>query len=182
MAYRKYEEVSSCNNQGESDMGKLRDHFMKATEVKLTYKNRMRIEDRPIVTNSLDAYELFVTEWDDDKIELQEQFKIMLLDKSNSCLGIVEIASGGIDYCLVDAKLVFAAALKARATAMIVAHNHPTGNLRFSEPDRKLTEKLVEIGNLLDLPVLDHLIVSCEGYRSYSDVDTMPVPKFRLSP
>ncbi|MPS73314.1 MAG: DNA repair protein [Chryseobacterium sp.] len=161
-------------------MGKLRDHFMKATEVKLTYKNRMRIEDRPTVTNSLDAYELFLTGWDDDKIELQEQFKVMLLDKSNSCLGIVEVASGGIDYCVIDAKLVFAAALKARATGLILAHNHPTGNLRFSEPDRKLTEKLVEIGKLLDLLVIDHLIVSCEGYRSYSDVETMSIPKFKL--
>lgn len=161
-------------------MGKLREHFMKATEVKLSYKNRMRIEDRPIVTNSLDAYELFLIGWDNDKIELQEQFKIMLLDNSNSCLGIVEIASGGIDYCIVDVKLLFASALKARATGLILAHNHPTGNLRFSEQDKKLTEKLVEIGKFLDLPVLDHLIISCDGYRSYSDVETMPIPKFKL--
>ncbi|WP_343662336.1 JAB domain-containing protein [Chryseobacterium mucoviscidosis] len=159
-------------------MGKLKDQFMKVTEVKLSYKNPMRLEDRPIVTDSLDAYELFSASWDKGKIELQEEFKVMFLDNAHSCLGIMNLSSGGIDQCLVDAKLVFASALKARATAIIVAHNHPTGNLHFSEADRTLTRKLVEIGHLLNLPVLDHLIVTPDRYLSYSDVDTMPVAKF----
>lgn len=161
-------------------MGKLKDNFMKVTEVKLSYKNTVRLEDRPVITNSLDAYELFSASWDEGKIELQEQFKVLLLDNAHSCIGIAEIASGGINQCLVDSKLVFATALKARATAMIVAHNHPTGTLRFSEADRVLTRKLVEIGNLLDLPVLDHLIITPDRYFSYSDVDTMPVAKLHF--
>jgi len=147
-------------------MGKLKTDFQKVTEVE--------IEDRQQIFSSVDAYELFSLVWDYDKIELQEQFKIMLLDNKNTCLGIVSIAVGGINYCPVDAKLVFAAALKARATGIILAHNHPTGNLTFSVSDKTLIADFQEVAKILGISILDHLIITSHGYRSLSDDGVLP--------
>jgi len=93
----------------------------------------------------------------------------LLLSRVNRVLGNCFISSGGISGTVVDAKVVFATALKANASSMIVAHNHPSGNLIPSEQDRRLTKRLTEIGRALDLPLLDHVIVTNEGYYSFAD-------------
>lgn len=155
-------------------MGKLKDDFTKVTEVELVYRNKIRALDRPQISSSLDAYKLFEQIWDENKIELQEQFKVMLLDNRNACLGITNISSGGINYCPVDAKLVFAAALKARATGLILAHNHPTGQLKFSSQDKALTSNFNEVAKILGIAILDHLVLTKEGYVSLSDIGELP--------
>lgn len=161
-------------------MGKLKDDFTKVTEIELVYRNRLKVCDRRQICSSLDAYELFSQSWDYDKIELQEQFKVMLLDNKNTCLGIAHIASGGINYCPVDAKLVFAAALKARATGIILAHNHPTGNLKFSEQDDTLTDNFSLVAKILGISVLDHLVITRYGYTSTSDSGRLPQIHLKL--
>ena len=138
-------------------------------EVELIYRNKMKASERPFVRTSTDAYNLLLKSWDMNKIELQEQFRVMLLDRKNSCLGISTVATGGITSCVVDLKLVFAMALKSRATNIIIAHNHPSGNMIPSEADKTLTARFAEAGKLLELPVLDHLIVTKEGYTSFID-------------
>ena len=107
--------------------------------------------------------------WDEDKIELQEQFRVLLLDRKSSCLAVSTIASGGISSCVVDLKLVFATAIKACASAIVLAHNHPSGNKAASNEDKTLTSKFVEAGKILDIQVLDHIIVTKEGYTSFAD-------------
>lgn len=161
-------------------MSKLRDDFVKVTEVELKYRNRVKISDRQQISNSLDAYTLFAQVWDYDKIEIQEQFKIMLLDNKNTCLGISNVATGGINYCAVDAKIVFAIALKARATGIILAHNHPTGNESFSAPDEVLTENFKQVAKILGMSVLDHLVLTRYGYTSMSDIGKLPPMHFKL--
>ncbi len=104
-----------------------------------------------------------------NKIELVEQFMIVLLNRGNSCLGISNISTGGISACLVDPKIVFVTVLKARASSVILAHNHPSGNLKPSLADIELTKKLKEGGALLDVSVLDHLIVTPFSYYSFAD-------------
>ena len=84
----------------------------KVTEVELIYRNKQKATDRPQIRVSDDAYSLFLKSWDMDKIELQEQFKVMLLDRKTSCIGITTAATGGITGCLVDLKIVFATAIK----------------------------------------------------------------------
>ena len=150
------------------------ENLYRVTEVQLVYKNKLKVSDRPRIRSSLDAYKLFSEAWDYDKIELQEEFKILLLDRKNSCLGISQVATGGITDCMVDLRIVFATAIKARATAIILAHNHPSGNKTFSEPDRKLTKDFADAGKILNVNVLDHVVLTTEGYISMADEGVMP--------
>ena len=139
------------------------------TEVELVYRNKVNPADRPKVTSSSSAYDILMEAWDMNKIELVEQFSILLLDRCNSCIGISTISQGGISACIVDPKIVFATALKARASSIILAHNHPSGNLKPSEADKTITKSLVAGGHILDLKVLDHLIVTPRSYYSFAD-------------
>ena len=93
----------------------------------------------------------------------------MLLSRANRVLGIVTISSGGKAGTVVDVKLVFAASIKTNVSSVILAHNHPSGNLIPSEKDKRLTKRAKEAGKILDIPVLDHLILTAEGYHSFAD-------------
>jgi DNA repair protein RadC len=138
-------------------------------EVELIYKSKVKASERPKITRSEDAYVIFKNHWDENKIELQEQFKVMLLNRANKVLGIYEVSTGGITGTVADPKLIFAAALKACACGIILVHNHPSNNLKPSIPDEQLTTKIKEGGRLLDIKLLDHLIISSEGYLSMAD-------------
>jgi DNA repair protein RadC len=138
-------------------------------EIELVYKPKINILNAPKVSSSRCAYQIFREVWSEEKIQFVESFKILLLNRANKVLGVVEISTGGVAGTVVDPKLVFAAALKAVASSMILAHNHPSGNLKPSTQDERLTKRLVEAGKLLDLPVLDHLILTSEGYYSFAD-------------
>ena len=139
------------------------------TEVELIYRNKVNPKERPKVKSSSTAYAIFMEAWDMNKIELVEQFSILLLDRSNSCIGISNVSQGGISACIVDPKVIFATALKARASSLILAHNHPSGNLTPSKADVSITESLIAGGKLLDLSILDHLIVTPTNYYSFAD-------------
>ena len=111
--------------------------------------------------------------WDEGTIELIEEFKIILLNRSNRVLGIVNLASGGMASCVIDPKLIFVSAIKSGASAVILAHNHPSANTKPSDQDRILTQKIKEGGKLLDIEVLDHIIMTSEGYLSFADEGLM---------
>ena len=143
--------------------------WTRVAEVELVYKTKIKASERPKITSSKDSYNLLLQCWDMAKIELQEQFKVMLLNRSNKVLGIFEVSSGGITGTVADPKLIFMAALKASACGIIISHNHPSGNLKPSRPDEELTRKIKEAGRLLDIQVLDHVIVTSEGYYSFAD-------------
>lgn len=143
--------------------------WTRVAEVELVYKTKVKASERPKITSSKDSYNLLLQCWDMDKIELQEQFKVMLLNRSNKVLGVYEVSSGGITGTVADPKLIFMAALKASACGIIISHNHPSGNLKPSRPDEELTKKIREAGRLLDIQVLDHIIITSEGYYSFAD-------------
>ena len=94
---------------------------------------------------------------------------VLCLNRANRVLGWAKINQGGLSGTVSDPKVIFQVALKSNACSLIIAHNHPSGNLRPSEADILLTRKLKEAGLMLDLPVLDHLIVSSEGFYSFAD-------------
>ena len=140
------------------------------TEVKMVYRYKVKAADRPQIKGSFDAYEVLAANWDEGTIGLFEEFYILLLDRSNRVMGRYLVSQGGMAGTFVDPKTIFAVALKSRAASIVLAHNHPSGNLRPSQADIKLTEKLVKAGEFLDLPVLDHLILSPDGgYYSFAD-------------
>ncbi|MES1223019.1 MAG: JAB domain-containing protein, partial [Bacteroidota bacterium] len=142
--------------------------FFAVTEIELVYRSKQDARDRPIVGRSRNAYDLFLASWDMNKIELVEQFKILLMNNRRACLGISLVSTGGITGCMADPRLVFAIALKAAATSLILAHNHPSGNLKPSQGDIAMTEKLKIAGKFLDIMVEDHLIVTPTKYYSFA--------------
>jgi DNA repair protein RadC len=148
------------------------------SEIKLTYTRKVKASDRPKIKSPEDAYVLFRKNWDDMTINLQEEFKILLLDRNNACMGIVPISKGGVSGTMADAKLIFASALKARACSIILGHNHPSGNTKPSPADRHLTENLSKAGHYLSLPILDHIIVTDDSFSSFVEMnyikDTKP--------
>ena len=93
----------------------------------------------------------------------------MLLNRANRVLGIIEISTGGISGTVADPKLVFTAALKSAASSIVLAHNHPSGNLSPSQADINLTRKLKSAGESLDIAVVDHIILTSESYFSFAD-------------
>ncbi|AQW91599.1 JAB domain-containing protein [Elizabethkingia anophelis] len=139
------------------------------SEVQLIYRNIVKASLRPSISCSKDAYEIIIKNWDHDSIEFVEQFKILLMNNANKVLGIYLVSTGGVNATLVDPKLIYSAALKANASAIILCHNHPSGNLKPSTQDIQLTEKIKNGGKLLEIQVLDHLIVTSEGYLSFQD-------------
>ncbi|HYF32502.1 MAG TPA: JAB domain-containing protein [Chitinophagaceae bacterium] len=144
------------------------------TEVELIYRNPVKPSERKQVKTSQQAYDLLLASWDMNKIELLEEFKMLLLDRNNACIGISTIAKGGIHACVVDPKIVFATALKARACGLIFAHNHPSGSLVPSDEDLQLTQRFASAGQLLSINVLDHLIVTPHAYKSFADEGLHP--------
>ncbi len=108
-----------------------------------------------------------------NRIDLVEQVYLLLLNRRNACIGISEIASGGTAACIVDPKVVFATALKANASAIILSHNHPSHNLTPSLSDKKLTDQLASAGIFIGIPLLDHLIVTSKDYYSFADQGLM---------
>jgi DNA repair protein RadC len=99
----------------------------------------------------------------------REAFMIICLSRSNETLGHVVIGVGGISSTIADGKVIFQHALLANASAIILCHNHPSGNTNPSRNDDLLTENLSQFGKLIDLPVLDHVILTEDSYYSYAD-------------
>ena len=138
-------------------------------EVELIYKSKVKPSERPQIKCSSDGYHLLLQTWDENKIEFVEQFKVMLLNRSNKVLGIYELSTGGVTGTVADVKLIFIAALKANACNIIISHNHPSGNLKPSRADEELTIKIKEAGKFLDIHLQDHIIVTKESYLSFAD-------------
>ncbi len=147
----------------------LQQDWKKVAEVELIYKSKVKASERPLIGTSKDAASLLMELWNEDKIDFVEQFKILLLNRANRVLGIVEISSGGVTGTVADPKLIFAAAIKANACGIIISHNHPSSSLKPSRADEQLTQKIKQAGQFLDITLLDHVIVTSEGYYSFAD-------------
>ena len=142
-------------------------------EIELVYKSKVKASQRFKIVGSKDAYTILLSSWDENKIGFVEQFKVILLDRANKVLGIYEVSQGGTCGVVVDIKLIFAAALKASASGIILSHNHPSGNLTPSDADKLMTRRIKMAGELLEIPVLDHILVSGEGYLSFMEEGLM---------
>jgi DNA repair protein RadC len=141
----------------------------KVAEVELIYKSKVKASERPQISSSRDACDLFKLLWEEGKLELVEQFKVLFLNRANKVLCIYNLSSGGITGTVADPRLIFAAALRVHAVSMVLCHNHPSGALKPSKADVELTEKIKGGGLFLDIKVLDHLIISNESYFSFAD-------------
>jgi DNA repair protein RadC len=129
-------------------------------------KQAAEVLEKPKITGSRDAYNLMKVRIGDLN---HEEFWIIITNRAQKVLSIKMISEGGVSGTIVDFKKIFSYALHEHASGFIACHNHPSGNLRPSEQDNQLTQKLKESGKILDIPLLDHLIITQNGYFSYCD-------------
>lgn len=131
---------------------------------------RRRKDSEPLakikITCSQNIYDLMRSDLMDEQVE---HFYLILLNRANQVIKKQVISQGGTTGTVVDFKVLFKIAFEHLAQAIILVHNHPSGNLRPSDQDKRLTEKMVKVGRELDLPVLDHLIYTDLGYFSFAD-------------
>lgn len=122
------------------------------------------------IRSSQDSYEIIKKYFDEDTLSLYETFIIMYLNQNNMVIGVHVHSKGGITSTVVDIRLVLAIALTSACTGIILAHNHPSGALKPSQPDLTLTEKIKAGCKILDIKLLDHLIISPnQTYFSMAD-------------
>ncbi len=107
--------------------------------------------------------------YDADTLEYTESFVVIYLNRANNSIGWQRMSSGGTAGTIIDVKVLMTTALKCNAHGLILSHNHPSGNLRPSEQDLAVTKKLVKAGELLEIKILDHIIVTASGYYSFQD-------------
>ena len=139
--------------------------FMEVSEIKVSYTNSNA--ERIKVTNSQIIHTLLLQHWNKDTIEYFEEVKVIYLNRANVVLGIYDLSKGGVSGCIVDNKIILAVALKCNASCIVLAHNHPSGNLKPSTADITVTQKLKSACKILDLELIDHLIITKEGYFSF---------------
>ena len=115
------------------------------SEVKVSYRSQTLLVHKPKISSSKDAVKVLRENWSDD-IELLEECNVLFLNKANQVKGIYRASRGGTSGTVVDLKIIYAAALKGMAAAIILAHNHPSGHLEPSRADIDLTKRLRDIG------------------------------------
>ena len=133
-------------------------------------KKETETSTRPRIKCSEDAYEVLKPHLSDLS---HEEFWIILLNRANDVIKCEKVSSGGVSGTIADPKMIFKIALEHLASGIILAHNHPSGNLNPSQADRDLTQKLKAAGNSLDISVLDHLIFTDKKYYSFVDQGVM---------
>ncbi|HIP31860.1 MAG TPA: hypothetical protein EYG86_03770, partial [Crocinitomicaceae bacterium] len=122
------------------------------------------------ITSSKDVFNSLQVEFSDLQ---HEEFYILLLNRANEVLAKQQISKGGIAGTIADGKVIFGHAIEKKASAIILAHNHPSGRLKPSEADIRLTKELVSFGKMIQLQILDHLIFSDNNYFSFADEGLM---------
>jgi DNA repair protein RadC len=136
-------------------------------EISLKYESTIALDECPTVTSPDDAEKLLRDIWDDGTIQLREEFVVLLLNNAKRCLGWSKISSGGATATIVDPATIFQVALLTSATSIILAHNHPSGNVRPSKSDKTLTDRIKKSGQMLGIEVEDHIILTAKKSLSF---------------
>ena len=139
----------------------------KVGEVELSYKPK--IKNLHKIISSEDAYKYLLPTYKEGTICYKEYFKVLFLNQANQVLGYTLISEGGITETSVDVRVILQAALLTNSVALVIAHNHPSGNLKPSQEDIKITKQVKDAAQLMRIRVLDHLILTDTGYYSFSD-------------
>ncbi|WP_071790527.1 JAB domain-containing protein [Sphingobacterium deserti] len=142
-----------------------------ARELQLSYKRSVQLWEpvRYQVNSSNKVHELLRSIWDEDQIAIKESFYLLCFSTKLELLGFYRVSEGGLDSVMVDFRLLFATALLAKASSIVVAHNHPSGTLSPSAADKQLTIRLENAAELLNITLNDHLILTEKSYYSFRD-------------
>ncbi len=140
-------------------------------EIKLSYAPAKFSGTNRKIQCSQDAVDVLLPFYNPDTIACQEEFLLLLMNRSNMPIGVIPISKGGLSATVVDIKLIMSIALKSLSSGIILSHNHPSGNLEPSYEDNKLTRRIKEACELMDIKLLDHIILTPDSrYRSCADM------------
>ncbi len=144
---------------------------MQISEVELIYKSpKIPPSQRKQILNSKDIYDLAIREiFNPDTLEHCESFMMIILNRNNRVLGWKKIGQGGISGTVADTKIILQTAILGNACAIILLHNHPSGNTQPSDADIKLTQNIKHAAYYNDIQLLDHVIVTPYSYYSFAD-------------
>ncbi len=137
-------------------------------ELAVSY-TRSRQKDFGKITSSKDAADFIRNTFNEGEVELQEQFIVLYLNQANEIIGYYKHSKGAINATVADIRIILATALKSLAVSMVIAHNHPSGNLKPSRADEQLTAKIKESAAMMEVRLLDHVIVTRDSYYSFAD-------------
>ncbi len=145
---------------------------MKISEIEINYKPLQKVSELTKVTNSHDSVDFFRQIWS-ERMQYIEEFYVLLLNRANKIIGYSKISEGGTSGTVADPKMIFQAALKTNAHAIILCHNHPSGNTKPSDTDIALTKRVKQAGAVMEISVLDHVILTYESSFSFADEGMM---------
>ncbi len=138
-------------------------------EMELNYLPKYSAEENKI-DSSKSAYELLMKIYNPKTILCQEESIVLYLNRANKIIGVQKLSKGGIAATVIDTRLILSTALKSLSSGIIISHNHPSGNKIPSDLDLRLTSKLRQACELLDIKLLDHIIVTRDnGFCSLAD-------------
>ncbi|HLW06174.1 MAG TPA: DNA repair protein RadC [Marinilabiliaceae bacterium] len=167
---------NNLNQLGKAGIDELKNSFHGVGEAKaVTIVAAMELGRRrllqesleiPAIKSSNDAYQLLLPMMGHLP---HEEFWIIMLNRANKIITRYNVSKGGLTGTVIDVRLILKKALEVYAASMIISHNHPSGNLTPSDADIKITKKIKEAGTIMDIPVLDHIIVTDNGYFSFAD-------------
>jgi DNA repair protein RadC len=148
---------------------------IKLPELKVVVKRVNKDYDKFRIANPDDVFEFAKLIFDSDTMLWKEEFMLICLSTSNEVIGCIRLSSGGVRGTIVDPKWIFSTALGCGASSIMLIHNHPSGTLKASNEDINMTAKIVEIGRLMEMPLLDHIIIGGEfdGYLSMANEELM---------
>ncbi|SFH97379.1 RadC family protein [Halpernia frigidisoli] len=129
-------------------------------------KASQEVPEKIKISSSVDAFKVFHPRLADLQTE---EFWVIFLNQNNKILGKSQLSTGGINFSLVDLRVLFKLALEFSCSAIMIAHNHPSGNLKPSQADNAITKEIFEAGKILKIQLLDHLIITQSTYFSYAD-------------
>lgn len=142
----------------------------KSTIPEITLKYKTGNIKKVKIRCSRDVADYLRLMYDADTLEISESAIVVFLNRANNSIGWIKISQGGISGTVMDVRLILATALKCGASGLILSHNHPSGNLDPSEADSKLTQRIKQSCELMEIQLLDHVIlVPGEDYYSYAD-------------
>ena len=138
-------------------------------EFEITLKCKGKKSELKKISSPIDAAEVCRMCFDEGKINWVEEFVVIALNQANKVIGFYKVSSGGITGTIADPRVIFQFALLSSAAGIIVSHNHPSGNLQPSQADIELTRRIREAGNLLEIKLIDHIIVTDDSQLSFAE-------------
>jgi DNA repair protein RadC len=147
----------------------MKDLINTLSEIQIKYNPKVSSFDRPQIKSSQDAFIQFMLLLDTNQFYIKEEAAALYLNRANRVIGGYKLSSGGITGTVVDIRIILSIALKSLSCGIIIAHTHPSGELKPSRCDLEMTEKLKKAAIVMDIKLHDHLIIAEDKYYSFSD-------------